>query len=279
MTIAITGSTGAVGGATARALAAEQPLRLIVRDAARAPELPGASVALANYGDREASLRALDGVDTLFMVSGAENERRLDEHRTFVSAAAAAGVRHIVYTSFIGASAHAVFTLGRDHGATEGFIHDSGMAYTILRDNFYADFMQYMVGEDDVLRGPAGDGRVSIVARSDVARVAATVLRDPARHLDRTYELTGPEALTLSQIAGVLAAATGRGIRYHDETIDEAYASRAKYGAPDWQVDAWVSTYTSIAAGEVAGVSSDIQRITAAAPLSLADVMAARAPQ
>src|SRR5690349_9406429 len=121
----IAGSSGHVGGRVARSLAGEVPLRLIVRDPSRAPDLPGTEVAVASYGDREASRAALSGVEVLFMVSAAESRTRREEHRTFIAAAAEAGVGHIVYTSFVGASPDAVFTLGRDHGDAEVAIRSS----------------------------------------------------------------------------------------------------------------------------------------------------------
>src|SRR5689334_12839797 len=102
MTLAITGSTGAVGGRVAQQLADLRP-RLVVRDASRAPDIAGSEVAVATYADGAAAERALAGVDLLFMVSAAESEVRRDEHRSFIAAAARAGVRHIVYTSFAAA--------------------------------------------------------------------------------------------------------------------------------------------------------------------------------
>lgn len=127
--IAVTGSTGAVGGMVARLLGDLAP-RLIVRDPSRAPTLPGAEVAVASYDDGPAARAALEGVDVLFMVSAAESATRRDEHRTFVAAAAQAGVAHIVYTSFAGADPDATFTLGRDHHDAEAAIRESGMAFT-----------------------------------------------------------------------------------------------------------------------------------------------------
>src|SRR5213080_1228271 len=116
--LAVTGSTGNVGGRVARLLsAAGVPQRLVVRDPGRAPALDGADVTQAGYGDGAAARRALAGVDTLFMVSGAESADRVDQHRTFVDAAASAGVRRIVYLSFYGAAPDATFTLARDHWA------------------------------------------------------------------------------------------------------------------------------------------------------------------
>ena len=164
-------------------------------------------------------------------------------------------MRHVVYTSFFGAGPYAAFTLARDHGATEQAIIRSGMDFTLLRDNFYADVMPDFVGADGVIRGPARDGRVALLAVDDVVDVAVTVLRDPSQHRDTAYSLTGPEALTLADVAAVISKETGRPVTYVDETLAQAYASRSVYGAPRWQVDAWVSTYTAIAAGELAEVT------------------------
>ncbi|MGD8169046.1 NAD(P)H-binding protein [Herbiconiux sp. P16] len=268
--IAVTGVTGTVGGLVARELARRGVAqRLLARAPARAPQLPGSTVQRVEYRDQVAARRALEGVETLLMVSAAETAERRDEHLAFVDAAAAAGVRRIVYTSFFAAAADSMFTLGRDHHATEERIEASGMEWTFLRDNLYTDFIENLVGEDGVIRGPAGNGRVSVVTRADVARSAVAVLGDPGAHAFRRYDLTGPEALTLEAAAATITRVRGREVRFENETIDEAYASRAHYGAPDWQVDAWVSTYTAIASGALAPVSSDVQTLTGTPPLSL----------
>ncbi|MBT2537765.1 SDR family oxidoreductase [Arthrobacter sp. ISL-69] len=272
--LAVTGSTGQLGGLVATVLAgAGQPQRLLVRDAARAHDLPGAVPVVSAYADPVLARSSLEGVKTLFMVSASEAEDRLRTHFAFVDAAAAAGVRHVVYTSFFGASADCTFTLGRDHYATEERIKAAGLDYTILRDNFYLDFLPLLTGEDGVIRGPAGDGVMAAVARADIARCAAAVLRDPALHVGRTYDLTGPEDISLQRAAEPLTEGTGRSISYRHETVEEAYASRAPYGAPGWQVDAWVSTYTAIANGELAGPTSDVHALTGREPLGLADFL------
>lgn len=269
-TLAVTGSTGWLGGLVARELADRGvPQRLLVRDVGRAPDLPGAWPVQAAYADRVAAESALAGVETLFMVSAAENADRLAEHYAFIEAAAAAGVRHVVYVSFFGAAPDATFTLARDHAATEQRLRDSGMAWTFLRDNLYLEFVDQMMGEDGVIRGPAGDGQAAVVAHEDIARVATAVLIGPESHAGQTYSLTGPEALTFAEMAAVVSEVTGREVTFHDETLEEAYASRAVYGAPDWQVDAWVSTYTAVAKGELDGVTDDVERLTGRPPLSL----------
>jgi NAD(P)H dehydrogenase (quinone) len=272
--IAVTGATGNIGGAVARALAdAGIPQRLVVRAAARAPRLAGADVTEAVYGDRDATLRALDGCRLLLMVSAAEAEDRLAQHEAFVDAAAEAGIEHIVYTSFVGAAPDAIFTLARDHFATEQRIRQSGMEFTILRDSFYLDFVPDLVGDDGVIRGPAGDGRMAAVARADVAAVAATVLQEPTAHQGATYDLTGPVAFSLGEAAAVMTRLTGRAVTFHDETLDEAYASRQRWNPPAWLADAWVSTYTSIASGELERVSPDVERITGRPPISLEQLL------
>jgi NAD(P)H dehydrogenase (quinone) len=272
--IAVTGSTGVVGGMVAARLAAEGVgMRLVVRDPSRATAYPGSEVRKAEYADSAASRAALDGVELLFMVSAAENEHRVDEHLAFVEAAAAVGVRHVVYTSFYGASPAAEFRLGRDHWATEEAIRASGMAFTFLRDNLYLDFLRFFAGEERVIRGPAGDGRLSAVAQRDVAASAAAVLLDPATHVGATYHLTGQQDLSMSEWAALLSTITGDAYGYVDETVEEAYASRAQYNAAPWQLDAWVSTYTAVRDGEMAGVSGDVEQLTGRPPTTLEELL------
>jgi uncharacterized protein YbjT (DUF2867 family) len=272
--LGITGSTGHLGGRIVRLLSAAGVEQcLVVRDPDRAPALPGCTPVQAQYDDFDAVRRAVDGLETVLMVSFSESATRLAQHKTFVDAAADAGVAHLVYTSFIGADPGSTFTLARDHSATEGFIRESGMDFTFLRDNLYADFVPMMTDADGVIRGPAGAGRVAVVAQDDIAAVAASVLTDPAAHRGATYDLTGPEALTLNEVAAVVHRVTGRPCTFHDETLEEAYASRASYGAPDWQVEAWVSTYTAIASGELAAVSPDVERVTGRAATSLEELL------
>jgi uncharacterized protein YbjT (DUF2867 family) len=267
--IVITGASGRLGGRIARLFDGGET-RLVVRDASRAPS-PGAAV--ASYDDFDAVRSALSGADVVFMVSAAEAPDRVDHHRTFIDAAVAAGIGHIVYTSFVGAAPDAVFTLGRDHWATEEHIRASGLPFTFLRDNLYADFLPMMAGEDGVIRGPAGDGRAALVAQDDIAAAAVSVLQSFASHAGSTYHLTGPAAVSLAEAAATVTEVTGRPTTFHNETLEEAYGSRAIYGAPDWQVEAWVSTYTSIASGELAAVSDDISLLTGNQPMSLRELL------
>jgi uncharacterized protein YbjT (DUF2867 family) len=274
--IGVTGATGGLGGRVARRLAGRGVAqRLVVRDAARAPRLDRAEVAEATYGDGEAMRRALDGVATLLLVSASEDRERVKLHTTTVEAAVAAGVGRVVYTSFFGAAPDCTFTFGRDHWHTEEALKASGLRSTFLRDNLYIDFLPLMAGADGVIRGPGGNGRAAVVARDDIADAAVAVLLadDPARHDGRGYDMTGPEALTLAEVAEELSRVAGRPITYQEETIEEAYASRASYGAPDWEVDGWVSTYTAIANGDLERVSGDLEALAGHPPIRLAQFL------
>jgi NAD(P)H dehydrogenase (quinone) len=275
--IAVTGVTGGLGGRVARRLAERGAAqRLVVRDPGRAPALDGAEVVTGSYDDPDGLRRAFQGATTLFMVSASEDPDRLTLHGNVVDAAVAARVERLVYTSFFAAAPDCTFTFGRDHWHAEQRIKGSGLRHTFLRDNLYIDFLPLLAGADGVIRGPASDGRVAAVARDDIADVAVAVLLDESgRHDGRAYDMTGPEALSLAEIAEELSRFAGRPITYHAETLEEAYASRASYGAPDWEVDGWVTTYVAIANGDLEAVSDDVATVAGHPPMRLAEFLRA----
>jgi uncharacterized protein YbjT (DUF2867 family) len=268
--IAVTGATGALGRRVVERLARADDvrLRLVVRDAARAPHVPGAEVVVnpGGYADPDGLRAALAGADTVYLVSAAEHENRLQQHFDAVDAVVAAGAQRIVYTSFLGASPHAVFTLVRQHAATEDRIRESGVRATFLRHSMYADFVPFFATLEDgraVIAAPAGNGRTSFVSRDDLADVGAAVLLDDSTALDgRALEVTGPEALTLAEAAEVLAEVTGRPVEYRDQTVEEAWATRRPSGHPDWEIEGWVTSYLAIAAGELSTVTDVVPRLT-----------------
>ncbi|CAN5200366.1 SDR family oxidoreductase [soil metagenome] len=275
--LVVTGATGRIGGQVASALqSAGIDQRLLVRDPGRLPEgLRELPTSVASYGDGEAVWEALRGARTVLMVSAAEAPDRVEQHVTFVDAATAAGVKHIVYTSFAGASPEATFLLARDHASTEARIEESGMRHTFLRDNLYLDLVPHIAGVDGVIRGPAGQGRVAAVAQAHFPASATAVLSDLGPHANAGYEITGPQALSLGEAAAIIRDVTGRDVTYEEESVEQAYASRAGLGAEQWQLDAWVSTYTAIASGELATVSDEVERILGRPPLTLQEVLRA----
>jgi uncharacterized protein YbjT (DUF2867 family) len=196
-------------------------------------------------------------------------------HTSVVDAAVTAGVERIVYLSFLNAAPDSTFTFARDHWATEQHIREAGLRHTFLRDAMYADFIPRLVGADRAIRGPAGNGAFTPVTQDDVAAVAAAVLLSDEYDGD-TLDVTGPERLTMPQAAALLTDITGRPVRYVDETLAEAYASRASYGAPAYEVDGWVSTYTAIATGELDVLSPAVRLVTGREPTSLRALLEAR---
>jgi NAD(P)H dehydrogenase (quinone) len=257
MTIAITGATGSIGGQILARLGSDA--RAITR-------------ADASYLETDKLAAALSGADTVFLASARESADRMADHYSAIDAIVASGAKRIVYLSFFGASPDCTFTFGRDHWHTEQRIRETGLDFTFVRDNFYQKILPHFASAAGVIRGPAGDGLLSAVADKDIVDVAVAALTD-RKHNGASYNLTGPEALTMDEFAAALSRVSGRPVRFENETIDEAYASRAIYDAPKFEVDGWVSTYTAIAKGEVAGISGDIRAVTGHEPQRFDDFL------
>ena len=275
--IGITGVTGKLGSYVADLVDKKGIASIhLARSPERATVYASAEIRKMVYANTPEVVEALKGIDTLLMVSARENPERVKEHKDFLDAAKLAGVQHIIYTSFYGAGEKATFTLSRDHAQTEAYIKELGFTYTFLRDNFYLDFFIDIALENGEIRGPAGRGRVSAVARKDTSRVAAEILLNPKEWENQTLNLTGPEDLSMEEIVALLSKESGNAITYVDESVEEAYESRKKWPAQNWEYDAWVSTYTAIKAGEQAGVSTDVEKVLGRPAMSLIDVLKER---
>jgi len=303
--LAITGATGEVGGRVARRLADRGvPQRLIVRNPSRAPQLPGAEIVTASsYGDAVSMRRALKEIDTLFLVSARDKfgvthisakngvapppYNRLHEQMTAVNSAVAEGVSHIVYLSILNAAADATFILAHDHFHTEEHIRSTGMPFTFLRPNLYTDNVPRSVSADSVIRVPAGEGQISWVTRDDIADAAIAVLTGNG-HQGRTYDITGPEALTMAETAERLSAVTGRQIIYQAQSPEEARSTRSTSrleqfdaerrewtgkGLDDYEVEVFVTHFLQIANGESAAVSDSIPALTGHPAQSLTEYL------
>ena len=275
--IGITGVTGKLGSYVADLVDKKGIASVhLARSPERAKVYASAEIRKIVYANTPEVVEALKGIDVLLMVSARENPERVKEHKEFLDAAKLAGVQHIVYTSFYGADEKATFTLSRDHAQTEAYIKELGFTYTFLRDNFYLDFLIDIALENGEIRGPAGSGKVSAVARKDTSSVAAEILLHAKKWENQTLNLTGPEELSMEEIVVLLSKNTGKTITYVDESVEEAYESRKKWPAQTWEYDAWVSTYTAIKAGEQAGVSTDVEKVLGRPAMSLIDVLKER---
>ena len=302
---AVTGAAGELGRRVAVRLSRlEQDQRMIVRNAAQAPQLPGAEIAQASsYGDRAAMRRALTGIEKALLVSArdrfgvahisAKNHvpvpayDRLQQHMAAVDAAADAGVRHIIYLSMINAAPDATFILSRDHFSTEEYIRMSGLPFTFLRISLYTDNVPLCVSADDVIRAPAGEGRAAWVARDDIADVAVAVLTGTG-HTGKTYNITGPEALTMAETAEILSFAVGRKITYRPQDPEEARITRSTsrletfeaerraltgHGLDEYEVEVFITHFLQIATGELARVSPVVPDLTGHTAQSLAQYL------
>ena len=272
--IAVTGVIGNLGGMVS-GLCKENGIKVrnLARNKEKAEKMGFSDVFKSSYDKSEDTIKSLEGIDVLFMVSGSENPDRIQQHKDFIDSAKTAGVSHIVYLSFYNASKNSIFTLGRDHYATEEYIKEKGFKYTFLRDNFYVDFFVDMCREYDEIKGPAGNGKVSAVVRSDVSEVAAKILENPEKWENQTLNMTGPEELTMEEITKLASKYLRKEIKYIPETVDEAYESRKIWKAEQWEYDSWVSTYTAIAEGEQAGVSNDIEKVLGRKATSLTEYL------
>ena len=272
--IAVTEVTGNLGGMVSRLCKKNGiEVRNLARNVEKAEKLGFSNVFKSSYDKSEDTVKSLKGIEVLFMVSGSENPNRVQQHKDFIDAAKIAGVSHIIYLSFYNASKNSIFTLGRDHYATEEYIKENGFKYTFLRDNFYADFFVDLCREYGEIKGPAGNGKVSAVVRSDVSEVAAKILENPGKWENHTLNMTGPEELSMTEIVKAVSEYFGKEIKYIEETVEEAYESRKIWKAEQWEYDSWVSTYTAIAENEQSGISNDIEKVLGRKATSLVEYL------
>ena len=272
--IAVTGVTGNLGGMVSGLCKKNGiEVRNLARNVEKAEKLGFSNVFKSSYDKSEDTVKSLEGIEVLFMVSGSENPNRVQQHKDFIDAAKIAGVSHIIYLSFYNASKNSIFTLGRDHYATEEYIKENGFKYTFLRDNFYADFFVDLCREYGEIKGPAENGKVSAVVRSDVSEVVAKILENPGKCENQTLNMTGPEELSMDEIVKTVSKYFGKEIKYIEETVEEAYESRKIWKAEQWEYDSWVSTYTAIAENEQSGISNDIEKVLGRKATSLVEYL------
>lgn len=272
--IAVTGASGFCGRLVAEELARRgEPMRLLVRDPAKAPDLPGATAVAADYGDPGSIAAALSPGDRVFMVSLHEGPaRRVPLHRSFVEAAAARDVAHIVYLSFVAAGPDAIFLHARSHGATEAILAESGVPFTAMRNGMYADDVGGWFDPDGVAREPAGDGRIAFSYRPELAEAIAVTLTEPG-HEGKTYNVVGPP-IGLAELAAIASEVTGAEYRYEPGAVEDWVERWRARGAEDWGIEAGRTTFEAQAAGEFDVVSDDFRALTGRDPLTIGEVMA-----
>ena len=215
----LTGATGLAGSHIANEFVrAREPVRILVRDRAKATALEKVPTVEIVEGDmsRPSSLgSALDGVDRALMISAPLMDM-VETQCTFVDACKAAGVRHVIKFSGLDARRDTAFPFGRMHKEIEEYLERSGLAWTHLRPT---GFMQeYLREAPSIIKEGAlylalGDVRLNPIDLVDVAKVGFLLLRDGG-HEGARLPMTGPEALTMAQVADRMSRAIGRTVRY-----------------------------------------------------------------
>ena len=279
--IVITGATGALNGATVEHLLKRIPadqVSVSVRDTAKAQHFAdrGVRVRRGAYDDPAALLDSFEGADQVLLVSsndpGANGVGLL---RAGIETAVAAGARRILYTSHQHTGLDSPFFPARHHAATEALLADSGVAWTSLRNGFYAHSLDWLLGhwrETGVIATPA-DGPVSWTERADEAE-AATVILAGERHFDGPVTLTASAAVTFDEIAGIASELTGRDIRRVVVDDDKWVAEQAAHGTPESMARFLLGFYQAAREGRFAGTDPLLGDLLGRQPRTVRDLLA-----
>ena len=265
MTILITGATGNLGRLIIESLlergADPQSLVAGARDVAKGADL-GVPVVHLDYTDPSSVESALQGVDSVVLVSGSEVGQRVPQHRAVIDAAKAAGVTKLVYTSAPKATTSDL-VLAPEHKATEELIAASGIPAVILRNNWYtenyaADLAR--ASETGVLAAGVGDGRVASASRKDFADAAAVVALEDG-HIGEVYELGGDVAWNYAELAAAISEITGRPVAYQPLTAEEQSAALEAAGLDAGTVGFVVALDAGIRDGALADTDGTLARL------------------
>ncbi|MGI4823963.1 MAG: SDR family oxidoreductase [Janthinobacterium lividum] len=260
-TILVTGATGGLGHAVVETLLQTinpAQLAVLARDPAKAADLQAQGVAVrqGDYSDYESLTAAFAGVEKLYFVATSSMTDRIQQHENVVKAATAAGVKHLVYTSFQRKTEDGtspVAFIEEAHLATEKLIKQSGLTYTILKHALYLDvfppFFGPQVLENNTIYLPAGTGRGAYASRHDLAVAGAAVLTSPG-HENQTYELAANTTYSLADFAEALSTLSGRAIQYVAPSPAEFVAQLTQAGVPAENSQMAAALMSAIAQGE-----------------------------
>jgi uncharacterized protein YbjT (DUF2867 family) len=284
--ILITGATGTVGREVVKRLSAEGvQVRAVMRDPGKADiiRLPQVEVVKGDFEDADSIRRACSGVDRAFLVTNS-TERTEHQQIAFTRLAHQSGVRHIVKLSQLHADPNAPERFLRYHAAVEAAIRASGLAsgltFTFLRPNLYMQGLlnfRQSIQEQSAFFAAAGDARISAVDVRDLADVAVAALTS-SQHGNKSYALTGPDALTFAEMAHQLSRAVGRTITCVDVPPEPMRAALADLGFPAWQADGLLEEFAMYRRGEAAGVEPGMRDALGRPPRSFAEFARDYAP-
>ncbi|VXB90574.1 NAD(P)-dependent oxidoreductase [Flavobacterium sp. 9AF] len=279
--ILITGATGNFGQATLSSLLKKgippNEILAFVRNEASTKEFKelGIGTVQGDYDDYTSLTKAFAGVDKLLFISGNDIANRLQQHINIINAAKEAGVKHIVYTSFQRKNETAsspLWAVAHSHLETEKALKESGLTYTILKNNLYMDFLPGFIGENvlesQTIFVPAEQGKISAVLRSEMAEAAANILSSNG-HENKEYDFTNTEAISYNEIATLISKATGKNIQYVSPSPEVYEKTLSSYGVPAEVVGIFTSFAVGQAQGELDKVSTDLENILQRKPISV----------
>ncbi|HVV18766.1 MAG TPA: NAD(P)H-binding protein [Pseudonocardiaceae bacterium] len=281
--IIVTGATGALNGATVEHLLTRVPadqLGVSVRDVAKASHLAerGVRVRRGTYDDPAALLDSFEGAEQVLLVSS--NDPHADQaalHRTAIEAAVAAGAKRILYTSHQHVGADSTFAPAREHAATEAVLAESGVAWTALRNGFYAHSLGWLLGpwqRTGVIAAPA-DGPVSWTDRADEAEAAAIILAG-GRQFDGPVTLTAGNAVTFDDIAGIVSRLAGRDIRRTVVDDEQWIADQVTQGSPESMARLMLGFFQAARNGRFDQVDPLLAELLGREPRTVTDVLTDR---
>ena len=281
-TLLVTGVSGHLGHKAVEYLLEQgvEGVAAMTRTPEKASDLAekGVEVRAGDFEDLDSLAAAFDGVERLLLVSSdavGTPGQRFQQHKNALQAAEAAGVKHVVYTSFTNATADSAIILNGDHFQTETMLKAMGMSYTILRDSIYADsLLGSLVNSmgEGVWRSAAGTGNVNYVVRADCARAAAAVLASD-RSDRATLDITGPGVLTHGQIAELVSEVTGKPLRHEPITLEQLEQGMVAADLPEGAAKTFASFDLAMAQGELDLVSHEVEKLTGHAPMSLREFL------
>lgn len=234
MTIAITGATGHLGRLALAALKSRAPQAEVVALARDAQADLGVPVRAFDYTKPETLAPALAGITTLVLISSNDFNDRAGQHRAVITAAKAAGVARIIYTSILKGDASPMI-LAQDHIATEAALKESGLAVTLLRNGWYTENYTGSLKasvEHGALIGSSGEGRIAAAARADYAEAIAVAALDDST-AGKTYELAGDLPFTMAEFAAEVSKQVGKPIPYNSLPKDVYAGILQSFGLPE----------------------------------------------
>lgn len=260
MTIAITGATGQLGRLALAALQARGAAPVAL---ARSPEKAAdLAVPVRAFDYTAPDAAALQGVETLVLISSNDFNDRAGQHRAVIAAAASAGVGHVIYTSIL-KGAQSPLLLAADHIDTEAALKASSLSHTVMRNGWYTENYTGSLGAalaHGAMVGAAGEGLVSTAARADFAEAIAVVALDKA-HQGKVHELAGDEAYRLADMAAEVSRHTGQSLGYVTLGEAEYAAMLAGFGLPDGFAKALADSDAQAAKGALFDDSHSLSRL------------------